>query len=99
MRVWRPGSSLVSERKVVVDDWSWAATKRRLTALYRLARPYRVRTALAIGSLVAATAASLAPPFLIGLAVNDVTTGDTGPLRWLVVAFVGASVVGVGCSY
>jgi ATP-binding cassette subfamily B protein len=99
MRVWQPGSSLVSHRKVVVDDWSWAATKRRLTALYRLARPYRLRTAVAIGSLVAATAASLAPPLLIGLAVNDVSKGRTGPLAWLVAAFVGASVVGVVCSY
>ena len=99
MRVWQPGSSLVSHRKVVVDDWSWAATKRRLTALYRLARPYRLRTAFAIGSLVAATAASLAPPLLIGIAVNDVGNGRTGPLPWLVAAFVGASVIGVVCSY
>ena len=100
MRVWQPGSSLVSQRKVVVDDWSWAATKRRLTALYRLAHPYRLRTACAIGSLVAATAASLsAPPALIGLAVTDVKEGDTGPLTWIVVAFVVASIVGVVCSY
>jgi ABC-type multidrug transport system fused ATPase/permease subunit len=67
----------VAQKKVVVDDWSWAATKRRLTALYRLARPYKAKTALAIGSLLAATAASLAPPILIGTAVNDVHDGTT----------------------
>jgi ATP-binding cassette subfamily B protein len=99
MRVWQPGSTLVSQRKVVVDDWSWAATKRRLTALYRLARPYRSRTLLAIVSLLAATAASLAPPILIGRAVDAVSKGHTGSLGWLVAAFVGASVVGVLCSY
>ena len=48
MRVWQPGSSLVQHREFQVQDWSWAQTKRRLTTLYRLARPYRLRTALAI---------------------------------------------------
>jgi ATP-binding cassette subfamily B protein len=99
MRVWQPGSSLVSHKKVVVEDWSWAATKRRLTALYRLARPYRMRTLLAIVSLLAATAASLAPPILVGRAVNIVTGKQSGSLDWIVVAFVALSVVGVVCSY
>ena len=45
MRVWQPGSSLLNERDIKIQDWSWAQTKRRLTALYRLARPYRLRTA------------------------------------------------------
>ena len=70
MRVWQPGSTSSRRSRSKVDDWSWAATKRRLTALYRLARPYRGRTLLAIGSLLAATAASLAPPILIGAAVD-----------------------------
>ncbi len=101
MRVWQPGSTLVSQRKVVVDDWSWAATRRRLTALYRLARPYRVRVALAAVTLVAATAAALAAPLLIGAAVNQVSkkhpsTANLGPI---VAAFVGISVLGVVCSY
>jgi ABC-type multidrug transport system fused ATPase/permease subunit len=101
MRVWQPGSTLVSQRKVVVDDWSWAATRRRLTALYRLARPYRGRVALAALTLIAATAAALAAPLLIGAAVNQVSkkhpsTANLGPI---VAAFVGISVVGVVCSY
>ena len=101
MRVWQPGSSLVSQRKVVVDDWSWAATRRRMTALYRLAQPYRVRVALAAGHARAATAAALAAPLLIGAAVNQVSkkhpsTANLGPI---VAAFVGISVLGVVCSY
>jgi ATP-binding cassette subfamily B protein len=101
MRVWQPGSSLVSQRNVVVKDWSWAATRRRMTALYRLARPYRGRTALAVLSLLAATAASLAPPILIGRAVNAVSGKHLqfGQLDLLVELFVAASVVGVACSY
>jgi ATP-binding cassette subfamily B protein len=99
MRVWQPGSSLVQHRKVQVDDWSWAATRRRMTALYRLARPYRGRTAIAIGALLLATAAALVPPLLIGAAVDDVKNGNTSSLGLLVTAFVGVSLVGVGASY
>src|SRR4051794_1714348 len=79
VRVWQPGSSLVSHKQVKVDDWSWAATRRRLTALYRLAPPYRRRVLLAIGTLLLATAASLAPPLLIGRAVDTVKDGNVGP--------------------
>jgi ABC-type multidrug transport system fused ATPase/permease subunit len=99
MRVWQPGSSLVAHKKAQVDDWSWAATKRRLTALYRLARPYRGRTALAIAALIVATAAALIPPLLIGAAVDDVTKSRTGSLGWLVAAFVAVSLIGVVASY
>ncbi len=99
MRVWQPGSSLVDQRQPKVDDWSWAATKRRVKALYRLARPYRGRALLSIGSLLAATAAALAPPIIIGAAVDTITNKRTGNLGWLVVAFVAISVVGVACSY
>jgi ABC-type multidrug transport system fused ATPase/permease subunit len=99
MRVWQPGSHLVSERNVKVDDWSWAATRRRATALYRLARPYKARTLLSIVSLLAATAVSLAPPLLLGLAVNDVKNGKTSQLPWLVAAFVAVGLLGVISSY
>src|SRR5207249_875270 len=61
MRVHQPGSHLMRGGRAAVDDWSWARTKRRLRALYALARPYRARTLLATVSLLAATAVSLAP--------------------------------------
>jgi ATP-binding cassette, subfamily B, bacterial len=99
VRVWQPGSHLVQQRGVKVEDWSWSATRRRLTALYRLASPYKVRTALAIVSLLGATAASLAPPILIGTAVDEVRRGRTDKLGWIVIAFVAAGVVGTVCSY
>ena len=99
MRVWQPGSHLVSQRNVKVEDWSWAQTKRRLTALYRLARPYKLRTSLAILTLFGATAASLAPPYLVGRAVDEVGVGHTHALGRLVVAFVAAAALGIACSY
>jgi ABC-type multidrug transport system fused ATPase/permease subunit len=99
VRVWQPGSHLVQERAVRVDDWSWAATKRRLRTLYRLAKPYKARTALAVVSLLGATAVSLAPPILIGTAVDEVRRGRTHALGWIVVAFVGVGALGIACSY
>jgi ABC-type multidrug transport system fused ATPase/permease subunit len=99
VRVWQPGSHLVSQRDVKIEDWSWAQTKRRLTTLYRLARPYRARTLLATAFLLAATAVSLAPPFLVGRAIDEVRRGNTGALGWIVGGFVAAGLLGIFCSY
>jgi ATP-binding cassette subfamily B protein len=99
MRVWQPGSHLVTERSAKVGDWSWAATKRRLRTLYLLARPYKRQVSLALVSLLGATAVSLAPPLLIGSAVDEVQRGQTNELGWIVVAFVAAGMVGIVCSY
>src|SRR5258707_14604447 len=82
-----------------VDDWSWAGTKRRLTALYRLARPYKARTALAIVSLLGATAVALAPPYLVGRTVDEVRRGDTHLLGWFVGAFVAVGGLGTPFTY
>jgi ABC-type multidrug transport system fused ATPase/permease subunit len=101
VRVWQPGSHLVTQRDAKVQDWSWAQTKRRLTTLYRLARPYRLRTGIAILSLLAATAISLAPPYLIGRAVDELSARppQTDALGWIVIAFVTAGVLGLAFSY
>ena len=99
MRVWQPGSHLVRERSVKVEDWSWAQTKRRLTALYRLAKPYKLRTALAIATLLLATAVSLAPPYLVGAAVNAVDSKNETELGVIVSAFVGVGLLAIACSY
>jgi ATP-binding cassette subfamily B protein len=85
--------------RAAVDDWSWRQTKRRLTALYRLARPYKLRTAIAILALLGATAVSLAPPYLVGRTVDEVKRGDTSKLGWLVGLFVAAGVLGIAFSY
>src|SRR3954451_22688040 len=100
MRVHQPGSHLMrGGSRPQVEDWSWARTRRRLRSLYRLARPYKGRTAIAIVSLLGATVVSLLPPYLIGKTVDEVGHGDTGNLGWLVLAFVGAGVLGIAFSY
>jgi ABC-type multidrug transport system fused ATPase/permease subunit len=100
MRVWQAGSHLTQARGAQVEDWSWAQTKRRLTTLYRLAKPYKFRTALSIGTLLAGTLVSLAPPYLLKLAIDDgISKHDLTKLGWIVVAFLGAGVLGLGFSY
>ena len=99
MRVHQPGGHLMRGGRSQVEDWSWAQTKRRLTALYRLARPYKARTALAIVSLLGATAVALAPPYLVGRTVDEVRHGHTSTLGWLVGAFVAAGALGILFTY
>jgi ATP-binding cassette subfamily B protein len=99
MRVWQPGSHLTVQRGAEVSDWSWARTARRVSTLARLTAPYRLRTALAVGSLVAATLTALAPPFLAKLAVDDgISEGDLGHLTLIVALFVAAGVANLGTS-
>src|SRR5437660_2364109 len=100
MRVWQPGSHLSSIKKVEVDDWSWRRTRRRIATLARLTRPYKVRTAFSVVSLLAATATALAPPFLAKYAVDDgIRRHDLGKLWWIVGAFVLAGFLNWAMSY
>ncbi len=94
MRVWQPGSYMTRQRGAEVDDWSWKTTVRRVTTLARLTKPYKLRTALALLSLLAATATGLAPPFLAGLAVNQgIEKGDMRTLVIVVIAFLVAGIL------
>jgi ABC-type multidrug transport system fused ATPase/permease subunit len=99
LRVHQPGSHLSDRRGARVDDWSWQQTRRRLTVLYRLARPYRARTAGALVSLLGATAVGLAPPLIVGRTVDAVRHGRTGTLGWYVAAFVAAGALGIAFGY
>jgi ABC-type multidrug transport system fused ATPase/permease subunit len=99
VRVHQPGGHLTRTRSAEVDDWSWRRTRRRAATLYRLARPYKGRTTLALLSLLGATAVALAPPYLVGRTVDHVKHGDTSQLVWLVVAFVVAGVLGIVLGY
>ena len=81
--VHQPGSHLMRGGRPQVDDWSWAQTKRRLATFYRLARPYKAQTLLAIVSLLGATVVALAPPYLVGRTVDHVGHGATGDLGGL----------------
>jgi ABC-type multidrug transport system fused ATPase/permease subunit len=99
MRVHQPGSHLTRGGRPQVDDWSWAQTKRRLSALYHLARPYKAQTLIAVLSLLGATLAALAPPYLVGRATDEVKNGSTNTLVWLVVLFVAAGTLGILFTY
>ncbi len=100
MRVWQPGGHLMRERGAQVDDWSWRRTRRRLTTLARLTAPYRLRTILSIGSLLAATATALLPPFLSKFAVDEGIVKQNLDALWLIVgAFLLAGLANWGMSY
>ena len=72
---------------------------RNLRGVLRLLGPYRGRTILMGVSLVAATAAALAPPPLAKLAIDDgITPGDVGTLNLVVAAFVVSALVYWGAS-
>jgi ABC-type multidrug transport system fused ATPase/permease subunit len=99
VKIWQPGSHLTAQRGAEVNDWSWARTARRVSTLARLTAPYRLRTGLAIASLVAATLTALAPPFLAKLAIDDgISEGDLGHLTLIVVLFVAAGLANLGTS-
>ncbi len=99
MRVWQPGTHLTMSRGAKVEDWSWRRTVRRLKTLVRLAAPYKGRTALALGSLLAASLAGLVPPYLAKLAIDDGIRGhDLHKLSWIVVAFLVAGALSLATS-
>jgi ABC-type multidrug transport system fused ATPase/permease subunit len=99
LKVWQAGSHLSDPRDARVEDWSWLQTRRRLGALIALARPYRMRTALAAVTLVAYTLAALLPPYLVKLAVDDgIVAKDLGALTIVVVAFVAAGIAAFALS-
>jgi ABC-type multidrug transport system fused ATPase/permease subunit len=99
MRVHQPGSHLMRGGRAEIDDWSWAQTRRRLATLYRLARPYKAQTFLAIVSLLGATVVGLAPPYLVGRTIDHVRHGSTTDLAWLVALFLIAGGLATAFTY
>jgi ABC-type multidrug transport system fused ATPase/permease subunit len=100
MKVWQPGGHLTQRRDAPeIDDWSWARTVRRVSTLASLTKPYRLRTTLAIVSLLAATATALLPPLLAKYAVDDgIFKQDLNALTWIVIAFIAAGVANLVTS-
>jgi ABC-type multidrug transport system fused ATPase/permease subunit len=73
---------------------------RKLRGLIELLRPYRMRTALMFVALLLATAASLAPPYLAGRAIDAGIRGDDlHALYVVVILFVLAAVVNWAATY
>ena len=99
MRVWQPGSHLTQQRGAQVEDWSWRQTARRMSTLARLAAPYKRQTALALGSLLAATVTALAPPYLAKLAIDDgISDQDLHALTIIVALFIFTATLNLGTS-
>jgi ATP-binding cassette subfamily B protein len=83
-----------------VEDWSWNTTRRRLGVLWRLTKPYRVRTAFSAFSLLTATVTALAPPLLAKYALDDAVKHRTGSELFLVIAiFLVAGLANWGMTY
>jgi ATP-binding cassette subfamily B protein len=100
VRVWQPGGHLTHQRDAKVADWSWRQTRRRLATLARLTKPYKGRTALALGSLLAATATGLLPPWFAKLAIDDgIRKEDLHALTLIVIAFLIAAIANWAASY
>ncbi|HET9115045.1 MAG TPA: ABC transporter ATP-binding protein [Gaiellaceae bacterium] len=100
MRVHQPGGHLMRGRAAEVEDWSWNTTRRRLGVLWRLTKPYRLRTFLSFFSLLAATATALAPPLLAKYALDDAIHNETGTQLALIVAlFVFVALANWGMTY
>jgi ATP-binding cassette subfamily B protein len=73
---------------------------RKLRWLLGLLRPYRGRVALMFVSLLVATGAGLAPPYLAGRAVDaGIVAGDVSALDWIVVAFLAVAVIYAASTY
>ena len=99
MKVWQFGSHLSDERGARVEDWSWRQTQQRVRMLVRLARPYRLRALLAVGTLVAFTAVALLPPLLARAAIdNGIDEGSLRTITLVVVAFLLTAVAVFGLS-
>jgi ATP-binding cassette subfamily B protein len=73
---------------------------RKLRGLLQLLRPYRGRVALMFVALLAATAASLVPPYLAGRAIDDgIRKGDADFLTVIMAVFVAAALINWVATY
>jgi ABC-type multidrug transport system fused ATPase/permease subunit len=73
---------------------------RKLRGLIELLKPYRGRTALMFVALILATAASLAPPYLAGRAIDDgIRGGNLDALYVIVAVFLATAGVTWGATY
>jgi ABC-type multidrug transport system fused ATPase/permease subunit len=73
---------------------------RKVRWLLGLLRPYRRKVALMFLALIAATAAGLAPPYLVGRAIDDgITAGDQTALYVIVGLFVASALFYWAATY
>jgi len=73
---------------------------RKLRWLIGLLRPYRRRVALMFGALIVATAAGLAPPYLVGRAIDDgIDAGNESALFVIVGVFIASALLYWAATY
>jgi len=73
---------------------------RKVRWMIGLLGPYRRRVALMFTALILETGAALAPPYLLGKAIDSgIEAGDLSTLNWIVVAFVFATVLYAVATY
>ena len=94
-----PMRSLLTRKACLSGPRQVGHQRIEFRGLAALVKPYRARTIVMFVSMILAVAASLAPPLLAGLAVNDVKDGDMGGLTWVVIAFLVAAIVNWGAAW
>jgi ATP-binding cassette subfamily B protein len=73
---------------------------RKVRWMLGLLGPYRRRVILMFTALVLETGAALAPPYLLGKAIDSgIEAGDVSTLNWIVAAFVFATVLYAVATY
>ena len=73
---------------------------RKVRGLLELLRPYRGRVLLMFTALAVGTAASLAPPYLAGRAIDDgIRGGDASALTVIVILFIASALITWGATY
>ena len=76
------------------------ARELKLARLARLAYPYRRRAVFSMIAMIAVTLSSLTVPYLLKVAIDGgIGAKDLTVLTWVIVAFVGVSLVILGASY
>jgi len=76
------------------------ARELKLARLARLAYPYRRRAVYSVIAMIAVTLSSLAVPYLLKVAIDGgIGARDLTVLTWVIVAFIGVSLVNLGASY
>jgi len=92
------GKGLANVGRLFADLWRLVRGEdqrgRKVRWMLGLLRPYRGRLILMFTALLLETAAALAPPYLLGKAIDSgIRAGDVAALDWIVGAFVFATVL------
>ncbi|MEJ7891188.1 MAG: ABC transporter ATP-binding protein [Solirubrobacteraceae bacterium] len=91
---------MIAKHQVSTGAAGRSVDRRQWRGVRGLLRPYRSRVWLTAVALLLATAASLAPPPLAKLAIDEgITPGDIGTLNLVVVAFLVSAIVYFAATY